>query len=45
MGFDPLNEPTIAANSILHRAYLMLDGNADKQLLKPMYERIYEVYK
>jgi hypothetical protein len=43
VGFDPLNEPF--PGKVARYPSLLLPGNADRQLLAPMYTRLFETYQ
>ena len=45
MGFDPLNEPNIAYDGFADSVNMWIPGNADKKLLKPLYERLQAEYR
>ena len=45
MGYDPLNEPYVAADGFADKVNFLASGNFDKMLLKPLYERIFAEYK
>ena len=45
IGTDPLNEPFPVGRNFLDIINLAMPGNADKNLLTPMYENVYDRVK